>query len=246
VVEETDDGKSRPRKIGMRPIQRDGTEYEFDVVGDMDQDNTLVISKTRCPDLAGQVLRRPDIALAATLWAWLTDGEATITETQAREFSEALNAAGLDARRAWLDRFGCKPTALPESRLDEAKLFVAGLRPAENTTGTGSDGSEGDGHDLGRTEPEPVPVPASSMSESQSRRLHALLRAKRNASRGERFPVLTELLGREITSTKEVTSTEADDLIERLDSEPQWGDDDGPETSDEEPEPLPWQGEEPS
>src|SRR5690606_36186079 len=38
-------GKSVPRKVGLAPIQRDGLEYEFDVVADMDLDNTLIVSK---------------------------------------------------------------------------------------------------------------------------------------------------------------------------------------------------------
>jgi energy-coupling factor transporter ATP-binding protein EcfA2 len=47
-VEETDErGKKRRRKIGLKPVQRDGLEYEFDLVGCMDEDNTLIIDKSR-------------------------------------------------------------------------------------------------------------------------------------------------------------------------------------------------------
>jgi hypothetical protein len=44
-------GKTVPRKVGLAPVMRDGIEYEFDVFGDMDQEHTLVITKTRCPKL---------------------------------------------------------------------------------------------------------------------------------------------------------------------------------------------------
>lgn len=64
-------GKTAPRKVGLAPVQRDHMEYEFDVVGDLDIENTLVITKTRCPALAGQVIRKPDQRLAQTLAAWL-------------------------------------------------------------------------------------------------------------------------------------------------------------------------------
>lgn len=64
-------GKSAPRKIGLTPIMRDGIEYEFDVCGDLDQDNSLTISKSRCPKLAGQVIQRPGKDMAATLTEWL-------------------------------------------------------------------------------------------------------------------------------------------------------------------------------
>jgi hypothetical protein len=76
VIEENEKGKKVPRKIGMAPVQRDGLEYEFDVVADMDIDNNLIVTKTRCPALAGQAIRKPGKPLADTLKAWLTDGVA--------------------------------------------------------------------------------------------------------------------------------------------------------------------------
>jgi hypothetical protein len=66
---------TEPRKIGMAPVQRDGIEYEFDVVGDMDLENTFIVSKTRCSTLAGGAFNRPGDDLAGVLKAWLTDGE---------------------------------------------------------------------------------------------------------------------------------------------------------------------------
>jgi hypothetical protein len=67
-------GKMAPRKVGMQPVQREGLEYEFDVVGDLDQDNNLIISKTRCEALHGQLYHRAGAEIAAILRGWLTDG----------------------------------------------------------------------------------------------------------------------------------------------------------------------------
>jgi hypothetical protein len=39
-------GKTVPRKVGLAPVMRDGIEYEFDVCGEMDQENTLTVGKT--------------------------------------------------------------------------------------------------------------------------------------------------------------------------------------------------------
>jgi hypothetical protein len=50
---------------------REGIEYEFDVCGDMDQDNTLVITKSRCSKLAGGVFPKPGKELADLLKEWL-------------------------------------------------------------------------------------------------------------------------------------------------------------------------------
>jgi hypothetical protein len=62
---------------------RDGIEFEFDVCGDMDQDNTLTVSKSRCPALAGQAINRPGKEVAATLRKWLSSGEAQPAEAPA-------------------------------------------------------------------------------------------------------------------------------------------------------------------
>jgi hypothetical protein len=69
-------GKTSPKKIGMAPVQRQGLEYEFTVVGDLDHQHVLTISKTRCKVIDGQVIARPGAALAKTLIDWLNTGEA--------------------------------------------------------------------------------------------------------------------------------------------------------------------------
>lgn len=74
VVEENDRGKKVPRKIGTKPEQRDGIEYEFDIVGDLDLENTLIVSKSRCKALAKAVIREPGKDFGEQVLAWLTDG----------------------------------------------------------------------------------------------------------------------------------------------------------------------------
>lgn len=74
VIETNDRGKPQPKKVGTKAEQRDGIEYEFDIVGDLDLENTLVISKSRCDELSGAVVNRPGADMAATVLAWLEDG----------------------------------------------------------------------------------------------------------------------------------------------------------------------------
>jgi len=78
VIEQNDRGKSVPRKVGLKPIQREGLEYEFDVIGDLDLDNTLTVSKTRIPMLHGATITRPGPELAETVRDWLADGVETV------------------------------------------------------------------------------------------------------------------------------------------------------------------------
>ncbi|MYW03491.1 ATP-binding protein [Streptomyces sp. SID3343] len=74
VIGTNKNGKPAPEKIGTKPEQRDGLEYEFDVVASMDLENTLSVGKTRCPALNGSVINRPDAGVAVTLLEWLSDG----------------------------------------------------------------------------------------------------------------------------------------------------------------------------
>ena len=73
-VTETVNGKTTPRKIGTAPIQRDGLEYEFDVVADLDWEHNLVVTKTRCAVLDKAVVREAGEEVADILLRWLSDG----------------------------------------------------------------------------------------------------------------------------------------------------------------------------
>lgn len=86
VIEEQQNRNGRtvsvPKRLGMKPEQREGIEYEFDVVGDMDLEHNLVITKTRAVMLAGKVYNNPDAELAKTLRDWLGDGKAVPTVSE--------------------------------------------------------------------------------------------------------------------------------------------------------------------
>lgn len=71
VQEQDNRGKTIIRKVGMAPVQRDGLEYEFDIVGDIDQTHTLTISKTRYAELADEVITKPTEALGEQIAGWL-------------------------------------------------------------------------------------------------------------------------------------------------------------------------------
>jgi hypothetical protein len=64
---------SEPRKIGLAPKFKEGMEYEFDIVGELDN-GTLHISKSRCPALTGEYIKHPGAPLAKTLLQWLDQG----------------------------------------------------------------------------------------------------------------------------------------------------------------------------
>lgn len=129
VIEQQENKSGRttnvPRRIGMKPEQREGIEYEFDVVGDMDLEHNLVITKTRAVVLSGKVYQNPDSALAGVLKDWLGSGIAVASATDyldkivtatSREYLRDMLAevkqAGLDGS-AVMDDTG-EPTTLGE------------------------------------------------------------------------------------------------------------------------------------
>lgn len=63
-----------PRKVGIGAVQRDGLEYEFDIVGEMDTEHNLIITKSRCELLDNAVIAKPGAEFAGTVMTWLKDG----------------------------------------------------------------------------------------------------------------------------------------------------------------------------
>ena len=66
-----DNGKKKRVKIGLAPVQRDGLEYEFDLVGYMDEENTFVVDKTRCPEYSQKAYSKPSLKEFAPFVNWL-------------------------------------------------------------------------------------------------------------------------------------------------------------------------------
>lgn len=74
VQEKDSNNKTTVRKIGLQPVQRDGLEYEFDVIADLDADNNLIVSKSRCSALHGKLFSKAGPEIARTMLAWLSSG----------------------------------------------------------------------------------------------------------------------------------------------------------------------------
>jgi hypothetical protein len=75
-------GKTVARKVGLAPVMRDGIEYEFDVFSEMDQDNTLQVTKSRCSRLSGGLFPKPGKEMADVLKEWLVRGAVPAQEHQ--------------------------------------------------------------------------------------------------------------------------------------------------------------------
>lgn len=95
-------GRNQVRKVGLQPVQRDGLEYEFTVVGDVTQEHDLVVTKTRAAFLKDAVIREAGEDLGKQLAAWLSDGVPAPTPAPA--------PAAAPARMGWLERVNVAQT----------------------------------------------------------------------------------------------------------------------------------------
>lgn len=98
-VQEKDEktGRTTIRKVGLAPVQRDGLEYEFDIVADMDTDHRMVVTKSRIPFLADSVTTKPNQAFGALAKNWLESGAEPAPVTIKREQPRKADADSLAA-----------------------------------------------------------------------------------------------------------------------------------------------------
>lgn len=74
VLETNDKGKQQPKKVGMAPVQREGLEYEFSTVFDVQMDHRASASKDRTGLFEGQLVDLLDKKVGKQLVAWLASG----------------------------------------------------------------------------------------------------------------------------------------------------------------------------
>jgi len=117
VIEENDRGKKVPRKVGLKPEQREGVEYEFDLVGDMDHENTLTVSKSRIPVLTHAVIKEPGAELGKAIRNWLEDGESVPDARDLRErvMSDDVQLGELVEIAASARKLGIDHAAVPDN-----------------------------------------------------------------------------------------------------------------------------------
>jgi hypothetical protein len=121
-VIDAETGKKKRVKIGLAPVQRDGLEYEFDLVGYM-EDATLVVDKTRCSSLAGKAITKPDVADFAVFVDWL--------EPRSERQREMTAGATADNVRAVLKELGRSEGAAIAHVFPGTLKTLATLTPAE-------------------------------------------------------------------------------------------------------------------
>ncbi len=118
-VSTNDKGRTEVVKLGLKPVQREGLEYEFDLVMDIDQAHRLTVSKSRIKDLADRTELMPTEEFGVEIARLLSDGE-PMPEPTAADRIKADPASVVAILR------GEYPDATAEMDDDEIKQKVRG------------------------------------------------------------------------------------------------------------------------
>lgn len=84
VLEKNDKGRDVPRKVGMAPIQREGMDYEFTTVFDIDLNHNAACSKDRTSMFDGKIFPLNE-KTGEQLLKWLDQGTEAIPEEKKTE-----------------------------------------------------------------------------------------------------------------------------------------------------------------
>jgi energy-coupling factor transporter ATP-binding protein EcfA2 len=134
-------GRTAPKKVGLAPQQRDGIEYEFTLVVEMDTDHRTIIGKTRCEALADKVFPSSKGEEAAQIFAtWLKSGDPLVSDTERDALDGRIRSLTPAQRRVLASKWGeanlPKVASLTQNRLAEAESLVASCASVESETPT--------------------------------------------------------------------------------------------------------------
>lgn len=215
-------------KLGVRPIQREGIDYELGVIVDM-VEGTGTVTKTRYSPLEGLSVHHPGAELAEVILEQLGQGvdpvEAVLAELRADglTYQGALAIYGRAESRGLLGLAAAHPMTGEVMTLGEAiKAVGTSLRPTASPAPAGPPPA--------RQEPEPPvaepeqpaaperPAPANgAVTAPMMRRIFAQLKAVGcPEDRGERLAVVGLLLGKPVGSMNELAFADGSELIETL------------------------------
>lgn len=84
-------GKTVVKKVGLKPVQRDGVEYEFDILVSMDNEHQATISGSRCPEMDGQSANKPAGDFFHPLLDWISEGDEPAPKKQKQDVAPKSN-----------------------------------------------------------------------------------------------------------------------------------------------------------
>jgi AAA domain len=220
-------------KLGVKPIQREGVDYELGVIVDM-VEGTGTVTKTRYQQLESLSVHHPGAELAEVILEQLGQGvdpaEAFLSELRAEglTYEGALEIYGRADRRGLLG----VPAAHPAT--GEAMPLGAAIRavgtalkasaepgPTGGTTASGTTAAPAADRASASPAPDPAPshtsAPGSAVTAPMMRRIFAQLKAVGcPEDRDERLRIVGLLLGKPVGSMNELAFSDGSELIDTL------------------------------
>ena len=99
---ENDKGKTVPKKMGLAPIQREGMDYEFDIVFDIDINHSAIASKDRSAMFDGLIIEKLNEEHGKMIFGWCNKGESVSIEKAIEEIGKQT---GLDELKKVWDKY---------------------------------------------------------------------------------------------------------------------------------------------
>jgi AAA domain len=122
--EQTDaQGRKKRVKVGLAPVQGEGLDYEFDLVGYMDEDHTFAVDKTRCPAYSEKAYTKPTAKNFAPFVEWLKGAQRPVKlppQLDTGGFAPGIEAA----------RYVAQQKIEELKTMGDVKRHFAGLREA--------------------------------------------------------------------------------------------------------------------
>lgn len=145
-LEKDERGRTVPKKVGMAPQQRDGLEYEFTLLLEMDIEHRTIVGKTRCDLLTDKVYAPGHSKEGAEVFMnWLRSGDPLINANEHDMLSGRIRSLNPSQKNALKTAFAevqmPKIASLPKSRLAEANALIDQV---ESTTFDSDAGAEED------------------------------------------------------------------------------------------------------
>jgi len=104
VLEENDKGKQTPKKVGLAPVQREGMDYEFTVMFDLDIRHNASSTKDRTGLFDGRIFtpsKQTGVDLLNWLEAGLDEYAELLVKIAGSGNTELLAQAKTEARKIW-------------------------------------------------------------------------------------------------------------------------------------------------
>ena len=116
-------GKMVPEKVGLKTVQRDGLEYEFTLVFDIDMKNHAIASKDRTGLFFGQPEQKLSVKTGKQINDWCNSGAAITVDDVSRRIGDVISIQELLSLYQQYPQF--KEVLKPEFEQRKRQIIIA-------------------------------------------------------------------------------------------------------------------------